>query len=99
MIFTLSWLGGSLVSRLYCPALLRAKKKLGSRAWERGKLGGMSSLGSTGTSCVLPSSFFIPMGMADSGTAGAAKRRGTMELQRCWLKWEPLLDFEVKEKL
>ena len=34
----------------------------------------MHSLGSTGTSWVLPSSFSMPIGRAESGTAGAARR-------------------------
>ena len=46
---------------------------------------GLGSLGSTGTSCVLPSSFFMPMGMADSGTAGAtemgARERGVQYVE------------------
>ena len=35
-----------------------------------------------GISCVLPSSFSIPMGSADSGTAGAGrKKRGKVDFQ------------------
>lgn len=41
-----------------------------------------NSLGSTGNSCVLPSSFSIPMGRADSGTAGAMEEWEEQHLNR-----------------